>query len=439
MHLLLLLLIFTSSLRPGLGPSTCPSSCNCSPGATIYCNSAGLRSLPREIAASTISLNLSNNFLRLLTTDAFSNLTYLNSLWLDRNNLTFLYPGAFKSLCNLRVLYLSRNPRLTYLHANTFQGLHNLISLDLSHCNLFEIHPFVFSHLPSLEALDLTSNNMRYIPQAFRSLTSLTQLSMERNHIEAIGRDSLKDMGALRELNLRKNRIWTIQKDAFLQLDRLGTLNLGHNRLSNLPNQLFSGLTQLKSIHLEANRLTRISCPFDSLQNLRRLYLNNNRILSIAGPAFAHLKELDFLHLNRNNLSYLSSHLLVELPKLRHVLLSHNPWQCDCGMLWFATWILTYQGIIEGLHCAFPTIHNTSQLGQHAQGALPSCPPQSGVMKEEGCDGPYPSGASHLVVAAAAAAAEKSFCLLLACWASYSAVFSLPKQLGIHNLLVKAL
>ncbi|XP_042334047.1 nyctalopin-like [Sceloporus undulatus] len=416
---LLLLLLFplmTGPLGSGGAMSRlpCPSSCKCSPDAIISCDGAGLRHLPKDIAASTISLNLSNNFLRLLTADAFSNLTYLNSLSLTRNNLTFLYPGAFKSLCNLRVLHLSRNPRLTYLHANTFEGLKNLISLDLSHCNLFEIHPFVFSHLPSLEALVLASNNMRYVPEAFRSLTRLTRLSLESNRIEAVGRDSLKDMVALKDLNLRKNRIWTIQEDTFRQLGRLTVLNLGHNYLSDLPNPLFGGLTRLRTMHLEANQLTRISCPFDSLHNLRKLYLNNNRIASVASSAFSSLKELDFLHLNRNNLSHLSSHLFADLPKLRYIFLSHNPWECDCAMLWFATWLLTYQGVIEGLHCALPAVNDTSLLGHRAREAFANCPPPPKLLKEEeGCDGHRQNGAPHLP-----AVSEKLLCVLLTWWCS---------------------
>uniref|UniRef100_A0A8C0BZ71 Toll-like receptor 4 n=1 Tax=Buteo japonicus TaxID=224669 RepID=A0A8C0BZ71_9AVES len=109
----------------------------------------------------------------------------------------FLVIYILTCAAKLRELHLSRNSRLTYLHANTFRGLLNLISLDLSHCNIFEIHPLLFSHLPSLERLDLASNNMRYVPQAFRNLSSLTRLSLEGNHIEAIGRDSLKDLESL--------------------------------------------------------------------------------------------------------------------------------------------------------------------------------------------------------------------------------------------------
>uniref|UniRef100_A0A8C0GUU9 LRRNT domain-containing protein n=1 Tax=Chelonoidis abingdonii TaxID=106734 RepID=A0A8C0GUU9_CHEAB len=142
--------------------AACPSMCKCSPEDTIRCNKAGLRTLPAELATSTVSLNLSNNLLRILTANTFRNLTFLRSLWLDRNNLTFLYPGTFSALSNLRELDLGWNSRLTHLHANTFRGLSNLISLDLASCNIFEIHPLVFSYLLSLQVLDLTSNNLSH-------------------------------------------------------------------------------------------------------------------------------------------------------------------------------------------------------------------------------------------------------------------------------------
>uniref|UniRef100_A0A8C4XSG2 Uncharacterized protein n=1 Tax=Falco tinnunculus TaxID=100819 RepID=A0A8C4XSG2_FALTI len=270
----------------------------------------GLRALPGEIAASTISLNLSNNYLRILSTNTFRNLTFLHSLWLDGNNLTFL-------------------------------GLLNLISLDLSHCNIFEIHPLLFSHLPSLETLDLASNNMRYVPQAFRNLSSLTKLSLEGNHIEAIGRDSLKDLETLYDLNLRKNRIWIIQNGAFTKLLRLGTLNLGHNFIADLPNQLFDGLIQLKTINL---------------------YLNNNQISSISDSAFSYLNKLS-----------LPIRLFAELPKLQYVFLSRNPWKCDCKMLWFWRWSTTRRAVIEGLHCAFLGPHNTTALNVPHPGDLTGC------------------------------------------------------------------
>ncbi|KGL75279.1 Nyctalopin, partial [Tinamus guttatus] len=185
----------------------CPRVCKCVSDTVTRCGRAGLSALPAELAASTVSLNLSHNYLRVLSPNAFGNLTSLHRLWLDGNSLTFLAPGTFLALGQLRELHLGGNTRLTSLHPNAFRGLRNLTSLDLSRCNIFEIHPLLFSHLPSLENLDLASNNMRYVPQAFGNLSNLAALSLEGNHIEAVGRDSLRDLGTLQELNLRRNRI----------------------------------------------------------------------------------------------------------------------------------------------------------------------------------------------------------------------------------------
>ncbi|XP_006024526.1 nyctalopin-like [Alligator sinensis] len=326
----------------------------------------------------------------------FRNLTALHSLWLDGNNLTFLHPGTFSALSSLRELDLRGNSRLTSLHANAFRGLLNLASLDLSFCNIFEIHPLVFSHLPSLQVLDLGSNNMRYIPEAFRSLPSIARLSLASNHIEAIGRDSLKGLKTLYELNLRKNPIWIIQRDAFTALSGLGVLNLGHNLLSDLPNQLFKGLIRLKTLHLEANRITRVGCSLNSLPCLRTLYLNNNCIAYIAGSAFSHLKQLHFLHLSKNNLSYLPSPVFSGTAKLRYVFLSHNPWNCDCKMLWFPQWRATYKGLVEGLHCAFPALHNRTLLHFVGHEKLPGCLSSSGPAEDSACTDSNASTASRL-------------------------------------------
>uniref|UniRef100_U3JGH9 LRRNT domain-containing protein n=1 Tax=Ficedula albicollis TaxID=59894 RepID=U3JGH9_FICAL len=370
----LVIFIFTCAAKAGLSlnvSNSCPSMCKCTPEETILCQRAGLKTLPGEIAASTISLNLSNNYLRTLNTNTFRNLTFLHSLWLDGNNLTFLTPGTFHALSRLQELHLSRNSRLTYLHANTFRGLLNLISLDLSHCNIFEIHPLLFSHLPSLERLDLASNNMRYVPQAFRNLSSLTRLSLEGNHIEAIGRDSLKDLGTLYDLNLRKNRIWIIQNGAFTKLLRLGTLNLGHNFITDLPNQ--------------------------QLPNLRNLYLNNNQISSISDSAFLHLNKLHFLHLSRNNLSSLPVHLFSSLAKLQRVLLWHNPWSCDCSTLWLWRWASPRAAIEgDGLYKLCLPACSQGALPQHNSSAIPpGCLP-SAAGRHRSAFSVLPNGIFHL-------------------------------------------
>ncbi|XP_075429737.1 uncharacterized protein LOC142467693 [Ascaphus truei] len=357
---LLSVCIFVEVVGQDFSNTTCHSMCHCSSEEDIQCDNMGLKSLPGDLPASAVSLSLTGNLFRILTFNAFRNVPHLQILWLNQNNLTFLFPGAFIALSNLKELNLRKNSRLTYLHAHTFRGLLNLISLDLSHCNIFEIHPLVFSHLFSLEDLELGSNEIHYIPQALRKLHNITRLSLEKNHVAAIGRNSFKHQQALQDLNLRRNRIRVIQDDAFNQLNKLNVLNLGHNSISRLPNQIFNGLRQLKIMYLEANEIARINCSFNRLVNLKKLHLNNNRITHITQNAFASLTQLELLHLSKNNLTSIPSYLFANLPKLKHVFLSFNPWSCDCSMAWVAKWLVTYDGAIQGLHCVFALSRRTT-------------------------------------------------------------------------------
>ncbi|KAM4663386.1 uncharacterized protein O3C94_011617 [Discoglossus pictus] len=360
------LCIFVELMGQELKNSSCPSLCRCSEENVISCDNLGFQSLPADLPTSAVSLNLAGNLFRIVTFNAFRVVPSLQILWLNQNNLTFLFPGAFLGLSNLRELNLSKNPRLTYLHAHTFRGLLNLMSLDMSHCNIFEFHPLVFSHLLSLEALDLGSNKIHYIPQSLRKLHSITKLSLESNRIEAIGHNSFNFPQALQDLNLRRNRIWAIENDAFNQLNKLNVLNLGHNSISHLPKQLFSGLTQLKTIYLEANKIYTINCSFNSLISLKKLHLNNNHITHITHNAFISLEQLELLHLSKNNLTSIPSYLFLNMPRLKHVFLSFNPWSCDCRMAWTADWLLTYKGVIKGLHCVFALSHKSpSEIFAH--------------------------------------------------------------------------
>ncbi|KAM3911113.1 uncharacterized protein RB166_019823 [Leptodactylus fuscus] len=340
--------------------TTCPIACQCSPDDEVFCYKVGIKNLPPDLPATTMLLNLAGNVIRILPFNTFRDIPALQILWLNLNNLTFLYPGAFIALGNLKELNLSRNPRLTYLHAHTFRGLVTLISLDLSHCNIFDIHPHVFSHVSSLEFLDLSSNKMHYVPMALRKLHNVTRLSLENNYIAAIGKNSFKYQQSLEDLNLRRNRIWAIHDEAFGQLKKLSVLNLGHNSISHLPNRLFSGLDELRIMYLQANKIEAINCSFNRLVQLKKLHLNNNRLRHITQNAFSSMKQLQLLQLNKNNLTSLPSHLFSRMPKLKGVFLSHNPWSCECSMAWIANWMVTYEGTIQGLNCVFAMSYRTT-------------------------------------------------------------------------------
>ncbi|XP_074771374.1 uncharacterized protein LOC141964638 isoform X2 [Athene noctua] len=294
--------------------------------------------------------------------------------------------GGGKKHC-LGVMVAEKSPCLSVIlfaagqHLIVFYLPKDLIPIGLQQeepANLFSLCT------KSTAQLTLQCSRFTY-PKAFRNLSSLTRLSLEGNHIEAIGRDSLKDLETLHDLNLRKNHIWIIQNGAFTKLLRLSMLNLGHNFIADLPNQLFDGLIQLKTMHLEANRITAVNCTFRHLLNLRNLYLNNNQISSISDSAFSYLNKLHFLHLSKNNLSSLPIHLFAELPKLKYVFLSHNPWKCDCRMRWFWQGTTKHRGVIRGLHCDFLGPDNITVLDVPHPGDLADCTVPPELASEDKC------------------------------------------------------
>lgn len=75
---------------------------------------------------------------------------------LGHNLISGIEPGAFVTFnSSLRILDLSWN-RIDALEKGIFDGLENLISLQLAHNYLGAIDPEIFLNVPSLESLDIS-------------------------------------------------------------------------------------------------------------------------------------------------------------------------------------------------------------------------------------------------------------------------------------------
>ncbi|TSO88128.1 Adhesion G protein-coupled receptor A2 [Bagarius yarrelli] len=98
----------------------------------------------------TISLNLSNNRIRVLRNGSFSGLYLLDKLDLKNNLISTIMPGAFQSLTALRKLDLSNN-RIGCLTSDMFQGLTNLTKLNISGNIFSTLEPNIFQELSSLK------------------------------------------------------------------------------------------------------------------------------------------------------------------------------------------------------------------------------------------------------------------------------------------------
>ncbi|XP_051510132.1 adhesion G protein-coupled receptor A2-like isoform X1 [Myxocyprinus asiaticus] len=194
--LLLLLHGSASECRVSEGcPELLSSGCSCTedrakahpaPGARrkVSCGGKELTETPEVslLPNRTVSLNLSNNRIRVLKNGSFTGLYSLEKLDLRNNLISTIMSGAFLGLTALRKLDLSSN-RIGCLSPEMFQGLTNLTKLNISGNIFSSLDPNVFLELHSLKLVNFHSEflscdcGLRWVPGFFRS--SSTRLGDE--------------------------------------------------------------------------------------------------------------------------------------------------------------------------------------------------------------------------------------------------------------------
>ena len=128
------------------------------------------------------TLDLSWNNLSSMDTNDFLNVSGVKLLKLDGNPVENITSPLFRHLVSLETLSLSWMPKLYYLSATAFDGLHNLKLLNLSHnLHMSFIHQNIFMPLQSLMHLDLSFNNIRKLSNTTLQTNRITSLDLRGN------------------------------------------------------------------------------------------------------------------------------------------------------------------------------------------------------------------------------------------------------------------
>ncbi|XP_030911542.1 leucine-rich repeat-containing protein 4C isoform X2 [Geospiza fortis] len=270
---------------------TCPSVCSCSNQfSKVICVRKNLRDVPDGISTNTRLLNLHENQIQIIKVNSFKHLTHLEILQLSRNHIRTIEIGAFNGLANLNTLELFDN-RLTTIPNGAFVYLSKLKELWLRNNPIESIPSYAFNRIPSLRRLDL---------------------------------------GELKRLSY-------ISEGAFEGLSNLRYLNLAMCNLREIPN--LTPLVKLDELDLSGNHLTAIRPgSFQGLMHLQKLWMIQSQIQVIERNAFDNLQSLVEINLAHNNLTLLPHDLFTPL-RLERIHLHHNPWNCNCDILWLSWWI----------------------------------------------------------------------------------------------------
>lgn len=277
-----------------------PPGCDIS-DVIVTCENAKLTSFPPLSIPELKSLSLEGNTITSIPVGAFNGIPNLEWINLGKNKLTSagIAPQVFKSLKHLSRLYLDGNllqlvpadlpstlqelkineNKLREIEENSFQGLNNLLTLEMEDNVLSEgnVSPFAFNPLTQLTYLRLGRNHFRTIPQGLPS--------------------------SLLELHLENNRIEEISDSIFNQTTNLNLISLRHNRLdeSRIAPLAWINHKNLESIDLSHNQMYLV--PSYLPRSLVHLVLVGNQIERIPGYVFAHMEPgIEYLYLSYNKL-----------------------------------------------------------------------------------------------------------------------------------------
>ncbi|KAJ6665346.1 hypothetical protein lerEdw1_004395 [Lerista edwardsae] len=240
--------------------------------------------------------------------------------------------------------------------------------LDLTNSNLYSVPSKGLKTLWKLQILFLSENYINRIEErAFISLERLHKLDICRNEISFLGNSFSVGLISLYELTLAYNRLQELQYKSFQHFENLQKLNLQNNNISSIEMGAFRSLTRLRQLCLQNNHLQTLHYGvFSMLQHLEVLNLEGNMIKTISTEVFASLNSLTILNLVQNDIEHIQFKTLLSLQTPgTHILLSNNPWFCDCDL----------QRVFAKLHSVRRLIlddyHNVSCMEPHVLRRLP--------------------------------------------------------------------
>ena len=208
--------------------------------------------------------------------------------------------------------------------------------------NFYESY-FALNLPPNLKQLELSKNQLRFIPNLLTSSNSIIKISFAENKITNLGSNLRQHFPHLLDLDLSNNRMSDFDSEYFPENGNLKILNLTNNKISRIipfrtDNQgNFSPLKNLEILILSKNRLKFTNTHnqlvpqdenfFSQFINLKELDLSHNLIQGLRPLFFKGLDKLEVLKLNNNTINTkngLKAGAFYPLNNLKELILDDN-------------------------------------------------------------------------------------------------------------------
>lgn len=228
--------------------------------SNVQLTSGRLKEVPNElkICIRIKYLDLFGNSIQTIP-DWFYQFKELEHLSL-RNNILKTLPTIVFSIENLKLLNLADN-QIHEINGNWFECLMNIEKVDISYNQIISI-PDKKVIYPKCKNLSLKGNKLQKFPTAVSDSYTLEKLDLSENKISFIDDDAFNRLDNIIELDLSFNEL-TYLPTSIGKLKKLKKLNLSGNKISSLPKE-FENLTSLESLDFEGNPIGRVPVEISS-------------------------------------------------------------------------------------------------------------------------------------------------------------------------------
>lgn len=219
-----------------------------------------LKDVPKELKICTEIkyLDLFGNSIQEIP-DWFFQFKKLEHLSLKNNTLKAL-PTIIFTIENLRYLNLADN-QIHEINGHYFRNLMIIEKVDISYNQITSIPTEKITYT-KCNSLSIKGNRLQQFPTAVSDVCTLEKLDLSENKINLIKDDAFDLLEDLIELDLSFNEL-TYLPTSIGKLKKLKRLNLSGNKIKTLPKE-FENLTSLEFLDFDGNPIGRVPVEISS-------------------------------------------------------------------------------------------------------------------------------------------------------------------------------